>query len=210
MATSKTLFSNAAIGCSGQILNEIHQKNKNIAVYERDCQFLEQELSYAMTQQVSFKTNGSLDEILERLAEYFQSNLSSCIALLEDIKNLTIIFAGISKSDSYRLYFNTVNHDMCRKFHTDINDLRLLCTYFGKGTLWVPEEAVSYGKLYDEKNIVDVDFKQVQQAKSGDVIILKGALYPEANPILHRSPAIEKIREKRLLLRIDTSEFLNF
>ena len=46
--------------------------------------------------------------------------------------------------------------------------------------------------------------------REGDIIILKGALYPEANAILHRSPTIEENGEKRLLLRIDTYEALGF
>ena len=101
---------------------------------------------------------------------------------------------------------------MCRKFHTDINDLRLLCTYIGPGTLWLPDEAVDLKALQkggDEQALV-VDEQQIQQVSTGDVVILKGALYPEANPILHRSPSIEESGEKRLLLRIDTNEFLNF
>ena len=30
---------------------------------------------------------------------------------------------------------------MCRRFHTDVNELRLLCTYSGPATLWLPEAA---------------------------------------------------------------------
>ena len=45
---------------------------------------------------------------------------------------------------------------------------------------------------------------------AGDVVLLKGALYPGANPILHRSPSIEELGKVRLLLRIDTNSFLNF
>ena len=44
----------------------------------------------------------------------------------------------------------------------------------------------------------------------GDIVILKGALYPESKAIIHRSPTIEETGKKRLLLRIDTNESVNF
>ena len=101
---------------------------------------------------------------------------------------------------------------MCRKFHTDVNDLRMLCTYLGPGTLWVPDEAIDLDASYARGNGKDIviDLEKVEQVGTGDVVILKGALYPEANAILHRSPTIEENGEKRLLLRIDTYEALGF
>ena len=101
---------------------------------------------------------------------------------------------------------------MCRRFHTDINSLRLLCTYVGQGTLWVPDEMVNHKAFLNKGGNEEIvtDESQIQHAGTGDVIILKGALYPEANPIVHRSPAIEGNGESRLLLRIDVNDGLNF
>ena len=47
-------------------------------------------------------------------------------------------------------------------------------------------------------------------AQTGAVAVLKGAIYPQknTNAVVHRSPAIEETSEKRLLLRIDTNDFL--
>lgn len=60
----------------------------------------------------------------------------------------------------------------------------------------------------DNEEIV-LDQQQIQQVDTGNAVILKGALYLDANPILHRSPTIQDQGTKRLLLRIDTNEFLN-
>ncbi len=98
---------------------------------------------------------------------------------------------------------------MCRKFHTDINDLRLLCTYAGPGTLWVAED--ENNRDYDEEHIGEV---RIHQADTGDILILKGALYPKGKPVVHGSPTIEETDGKRLcerlLLRLDTNSFLDF
>ena len=117
----------------------------------------------------------------------------------------------MTQASSFRLLLTTVNTDMCRKFHTDINDLRLLCTYIGPGTLWLPDEIVDGKALQAGKEDTEIviDAQQIQQVPTGDVVILKGALYAGANPILHRSPSIKEHGEKRFLLRIDTNEFLN-
>ena len=57
-----------------------------------------------------------------------------------------------------------------------------------------------------------LDESNIQQAKTGAVVILKGAMYPAkgTNAVVHRSPTIEESGATRLLLRIDTNEFLNF
>ncbi|HAA11799.1 MAG TPA: hypothetical protein DCE41_08925, partial [Cytophagales bacterium] len=62
----------------------------------------------------------------------------------------------------------------------------------------------------EEELVLDAD--SIQQAETGAVIILKGAIYPKegTQAVLHRSPTIEESGERRLLLRIDTDEFLNF
>ena len=99
---------------------------------------------------------------------------------------------------------------MCRKFHTDINDLRLLCTYVGPGTLWLPDEAIDRNMLTASTQELLIEEQHIQQVATGDVVLLKGALFENSNPILHRSPAIEASGATRFLLRIDTNQFSNF
>ena len=82
---------------------------------------------------------------------------------------------------------------MCRKFHADYNQLRLLCTYLSQGTLWLTDNL--------QKDILLKD--DIQQLDTGDVAILKGELCPNAKPVFHGSPEIESSNEKRLLLRVD-------
>ncbi len=209
MIQTSSLYTNAVISKNENVFQDIHLKSKNIAIYQRDIEFLNKELSQITEQAIECRASGIVDEILSSLKDYFDNNLSECSSLFEDISEILRLFERTTKASSFRLLLSTVSTNMCRKFHTDINNVRLLCTYIGPGTLWLPDDAVDPKSLHPRKELV-IDEQKIQQVATGDVVLLKGALYPDANPILHRSPSIEEQGEKRILLRIDTNEFLNF
>jgi len=208
----RSSYANAVISDDRKDLQGIHLNSKNIAIYQRDIKFLSKELDQITEQSVECRASGTIKEISTALNTYFTNELPEHKILLDDILNLLGLFEQVTKSSSFRILLATVNTNMCRKFHTDINDLRLLCTYVGQGTCWLPDEAVNQKALKPGSGNQEIvkNEEQIQQVRTGDVVLLKGALYPKANPILHRSPSIEKNGEKRLLLRIDTNEFLNF
>ena len=103
---------------------------------------------------------------------------------------------------------------MCRRFHTDLNYIRMLCTYSGPGTLWLSENNLNREALNDleSNNSIVVNNDLINQVRTGSVAILKGGLYPRkgTKAIVHRSPNIQESQQKRLLLRIDTDELFNF
>lgn len=212
MIQTETLYSNAAIGQSPRILQDIHIKSKNIAIYQRDTTSLNQELGQLDRQSIECRAKGTLEEIYATLNTYFETKLPASTLLLEDIAHLLEMFKNVTKASSFRLLLATIDNNMCRRFHTDVNDVRLLCTYIGQGTLWLPNEAVNQKALMTRGSNEEIvkDEQLIQQVQTGDVTILKGALYPDANPILHRSPSIESSGEQRLLLRIDTNDAINF
>ena len=208
---SKLTYSNAAIGQQAAVLYDIQKSSKNIAIYERELTTLNTELDRVMAKAVAFKKSGPIEEIHAALQEHFEEQFQDCPSLLNDIIEQLRLFQNISGAESLRILFTTVKTNMCRRFHTDINSLRLLCTYVGPGTLWLPNEIVNHKAFLNRggnKQIV-LDETQIQQVETGDIIILKGALYPQANPIVHRSPTIEGHGESRLLLRIDTNDSIN-
>ncbi|MGD1843412.1 MAG: DUF1826 domain-containing protein [Thermonemataceae bacterium] len=199
--------SHAAIGVQEKILQQIHLKTKSIAVYQRDINPLRQALTQVAEQSFECRASGTVEEITDSFNTYFADKLPNQEALSADVLKLLGLFKQITRTSSFRVLLATIHTNMCRKFHTDINDLRLLCTYVGPGTLWLPQEAVDpkASRAASNQEIV-LDESLIQKVNTGDVVILKGALYPDANPILHRSPTIEGKGEKRLLLRIDTNE----
>ncbi len=203
---------NAAIGNDAKVLSEIHLASKNIAILQRDLSALNDMLLSLKERPVGLKANGTVEEITTSLKKYFDEELNGYTLILNDIVNVLSLFENLTQSSSFRLLLTIVDTDMCRRFHTDINHLRLLCTYTGQGTLWLPDEAVNIKALKSRNTELEIakDKNQIQQAGAGDVVILKGALHPEGNAVVHRSPTIESSGEKRLLLRIDTNSFLNF
>lgn len=210
MTQIETLYPNAAIYHHPQILQDIHIKSKNIAIYQRDIEALHQELDLIANRPIECRASGTVEEVEAILEDYFNNNLPKCTTLFNDISGLLSLFKKTTEATTFRLLLATVKTNMCRRFHTDINDLRMLCTYIGQGTLWLPDEAVNQRAIAKGSNAeIVADEELIQQANTGEVVILKGALYENANPILHRSPSIEKHGERRLLLRIDTTDFIN-
>ncbi len=210
MIKTESTYANAAIGHGDEILQDIHLPSKNIAIYKRDIKSLETELAEIAPKTVECRASGTTEEIRSILKDYFSGHLAKSPALFGDVTELLGLFEKTTQASSFRLLLTTVNTNMCRRFHTDINDLRMLCTYIGPGTLWIPDAFVNV-KAYQSggrNEEIVTEETRIQQARTGDVVILKGALYPEANPILHRSPTIEKKGEKRLLLRVDTNASL--
>jgi len=210
MGTIKVSFSNAVIGTKLKVLHNIHLQEKNIAIYHRDIFHLQSDITTCMKGKIEFRKSGSLPEIQAAL----ESEIPNCKDLIHDIVSLIKVFGELTENSTFKVLLSTVNSNMCRRFHTDINDLRLLCTYSGQGTLWIPEEFVNREALNScgDNECILRDASQVQQVPTGSVAIIKGAIYPKegTKACVHRSPSIEESGETRLLLRIDTNEFLNF
>ena len=210
--TNKSTVQNWVILTNPETLKSIHQKDVNIAIYERDSSALAEEVNKLLTQSIEFRSSGDVNTIIEDISMTIDSDQFRLI--IQDIKDLLNIFSELTHAKSFRLLLATVNTNMCRKFHTDINDLRMLCTYSGPGTLWLTEDNINQKALESsgENDDIAIDVSKIQQAKTGAAIILKGAIYPKdgTRAIVHRSPTIEESGQSRLLLRIDTNDFLNF
>lgn len=195
--------------CSTQ-LHQIHNGAINIAIFERDTTSFSAEIEALVNQTIEIRSTGEVEKIIASL----NKELSQYKLINNDIVSLLLLFKEITKANSFRFLLATINTNMCSKFHTDINDLRMLCTYSGPGTLWLTEDNVNRKALdtCGDNQCIILDEKGIKQVNTGAVVILKGAIYPTegTKAIAHRSPTIEENGERRLLLRIDTNEFLNF
>ena len=207
-----TSIKNWEIGKTPSALESIHQQDVNIAIYERDTSKLKAEIDSLLEQNIERRAKGDIDTILGEITQAIKPEKHSLI--IEDIKALLHLFQEVSQAKSIRLLLATVNVNMCRKFHTDVNDMRMLCTYSGPGTLWLKEDNINRDAMnaagLNEAIVLDQD--KIQQVETGAAILLKGALYPKegTRAVVHRSPTIEESGQKRLLLRIDTHEFMTF
>jgi hypothetical protein len=129
-------------------------------------------------------------------------------ALTRDIARLLVLYRGHTQSGGEtRIRLERETDDRCRFFHTDRIGLRLLCTYCGPGTEWLPEEAVNRGALGSGDNrAIASDDRRIERLRPYWVGFFKGDLHPDrpARGCVHRSPPIRHRHGlARILLTID-------
>lgn len=202
---------NGRIDNDPSILHRIHEKDVNIVIYNRAIDHLNESIPVLIDEQIEFRSSGDMVSILKAMKG--DPILCNHMQVIEDVRSLLFHFNNIVDGNNFRLLLATINSNMCRKFHSDINDLRMLCTYSGPGTLWLTDDNIDYNALNtkSENESIVIDTSKIKQVKTGSVAILKGAIYPNehSNPVIHRSPAIESKGVRRLLLRIDSNQTIN-
>ncbi len=203
---------NWIIGSNSKAFKHINREEINIVISERNIHNLTLEINQLLQQDLKFRSSGDIHKIINEITTFLTPD--SYQLLIEDIKEVLNAFNTVTNTNEFRLLLATVNTNLCRRFHTDINDLRLLCTYSGPGTLWLSDDNINQEALnnyHDNANIV-INENKIKQVKTGALVLLKGALFPNkvTKAAVHRSPTIEESGQKRLLLRIDTNNTLNF
>ncbi|GAB5471891.1 MAG: hypothetical protein Kilf2KO_49210 [Rhodospirillales bacterium] len=115
--------------------------------------------------------------------------------LVEDIAALADAFARITRSDLIDLRLEGIAHDACWKFHRDCVEARLLTTYHGSATEWVPpshsQEALSAQQSFQGP---------IERLSAHGVGLFKGSYARPGSGIVHRSPPIAGTGETRLLI----------
>jgi len=153
-------------------------------------------------------TRSTIKSTVSEKLDNYQWHLTGKCLLIDDIHALTTAFMNVTHMNTVQLHLKVVSDDACRKFHTDAYDLRLLCTYVGKGTEWIEDQYVNRNKIARGTNEEIIkDYTKVKTMEPFEVAILKGEipLRPECKGIVHRSPPIEQAGERRVLLRIDSN-----
>lgn len=126
--------------------------------------------------------------------------------LLPDILRLVRVYADIVGCPTLQLRLDSVAGDGCRFFHADHVGLRLLCTYQGAGTHWLPDGAVTRSALgRGDNEAVLSDPRRIRTLRAGHVALLKGEAWPgnRGRGLVHRSPPADPSGAPRLLLCLD-------
>lgn len=200
------------IDSNSKAFKHIDREDINIVISERNIDNLTHEINQLLQQDITFRASGNIHKIINEITAFLTPD--SYQLLIEDIREVLNTFNNVANTNEFKLQLATVNTNLCRRFHTDINDLRMLCTYSGPGTLWLSDDNINQKALNNYRsnaNIV-INENKINQVKTGALVLLKGALFPNkiTKAAVHRSPTIEESGEKRLLLRIDTNNTLNF
>lgn len=115
--------------------------------------------------------------------------------LARDIEALARLYAALCGLERLDLRLQALDHDACWRFHRDAVALRLLTTYRGPGTQWVPAaeapRALRLQRRYDGPRNALPRF---------GVALFRGSEGGEAVGVVHRSPPLAGSGTTRLLL----------
>ncbi|MFN3233877.1 MAG: DUF1826 domain-containing protein [Gammaproteobacteria bacterium] len=126
---------------------------------------------------------------------------------LIDMADICKIFCDIQKTDEVAFWLGSDRG--CTRYHVDNVNYRLLVTYDGKGTQWLPEGAADRDALKNlepNENILK-DESAVQFINEWDVAIFRGGEGAEDNGVVHRTPD-EALENPSILMRLDHPKFL--
>ena len=153
--------------------------------------------------QVSKKS--SIEDIRYMLEEDISEELQAdpfYARWVTDMAQVCEVFCDALDSDAVGFYLSTERE--CRRYHIDNVPLRLLVTYAGQGTEWIPDEAADRRALANgapnEEIIKDPSARQFMN--TWDIAIFRGG--PKG--LLHRSPDAA-LNDPSILMRLDHASF---
>lgn len=118
-------------------------------------------------------------------------------AFVADVTWLVSAYSCLLGARRVGLRVRALTSPMCPRFHVDNVPLRLITTYAGPGSEYVPEQEVARTALSTGYAAVD----KVMRLNAGDVALFKGERWEgnEGAGVVHRSPS----GPPRLLLTLD-------
>lgn len=133
-------------------------------------------------------------------------------AWLEDVQLLTGAFCELFGLREAGLRLRTLDKAMCPRFHVDRVPARLICSYGGIGTEWLPEYAIDRSKLGmgscgqpDDLSGLIADPTAIRQMPAYAVGLMKGEHWEgnEGRGLVHRSPTLTAVQPRRLIMTVD-------
>ena len=121
---------------------------------------------------------------------------------LNDMARISASFCDVEHDDSISFWVGSRRG--CRRYHVDNVPRRLLVTYAGQGTEWLPDDAADRTAFAEgepnEKIITDATAKQF--IGQWDVALFRGG----SDGLLHRTPD-EALNQFSILMRLDNKVF---
>ena len=195
------------------VLTDTYQEDTNMVVWKRD---LAKNLEQAAD--AIIESNPTLEELLvvspEKAFDSVKKVLGSsqeAEVLAEDIAHLVDMFCCLFDLKRGALRMTVLDRAMCPRFHVDRVPCRLVTTYQGIATEWLPHNVADRSKLGtgnmgkpDELSGLFDNLSDIQQLNSGDVGLMKGELWHnnEGAGLIHRSPQVPN-NTRRLVLTLD-------
>ena len=198
---------------NSSILSNIFKNDKNITIWKRELDTLIIDGAKNILKknsQLQFSETVNPKNVEKKLSDIICSSINAD-TLFEDVSKVVIIFCSLFNVKNAWLRLDAVDGPMCPRFHVDNVKCRLVSTYFGPGTEWLPNHLVNRDRLghgnygdSDEKSGLFLQNTNIKQLGIGDIGLLKGESWNnnQGNGLVHRSPQ-KKGDYKRLYMTID-------
>lgn len=189
-----------------ECLTDIFRDDVNMAIWRRSPNPHWEEFAGALFSQAdNLERSVSLmpGEPANALLPDWASGLRGAAPWLADVNHLIDMFCCLFEPDAVGVRLHAVKNPLCPRFHTDRVPVRLLCTYSGPGTEWLPEHSVirpsQAGPLPDQH----IDAADIRHVPAGAVALLKGeaSVGNEMRGLVHRSPFVSQ--QPRLMVGLD-------
>ena len=135
-------------GSEPEILTDIYKEDINIVTWQRNLlESLKKEVKKFVSSNPRFEATMTVSPktVFNRLEEAFGTGEHT--QFLKDITDLVQMFCYLFDLSNVGLRLGVLDSAMCPKFHVDRIPCRLVTTYYGIGTEWLPHQAVDRTKL---------------------------------------------------------------
>lgn len=214
-----------AIDGAPDVLSDIYNDDITIAIWQRSL--AENIDAYVQAllqspQKIALKLVATPHKLQQELQRVFpeiitaNDNAFTHHDFLQNLNELLEMFSCLFDAPTIGLRINTLERSMCPRFHVDNVPVRLVTTYGGAGTQWLPAAYADCSKLgpkargvLDEHSGIICNAQAIQQLKAGDVALLKGENWEgnEGRGLIHRSPMCNSAdtaqAQRRLLITCD-------
>lgn len=201
------------VGDDVSAMSEIYREDINIAIWQRQ---LNNVLSLAAKHIVATNPRLQLSSIVtpSGVKKLLSSEVgvgpeSEC--LCKDMEDLVIMFCYLFDLKEAGLRIRVLDEAMCPRFHVDKVPCRLVTTYCGSATQWLPNHLVRRNMLgssnqgsSSKKSAVFENNESIRELRPGHVALLKGESWfnNTGGGLVHRSPSSDK-SQGRLLMTLD-------
>lgn len=187
-------------------LLEFSQSRGQLGIFERPepqeaKEFMSQLLLNPLKLEATVYREKAEQDIQELLYSQIPAELRSAAFYKEwvaDMAEVCKIFCNTLSDMAIRFRLGSVRG--CRRYHTDNVSMRLLVTYQGTGTEWLPDEAANrdaYENGKPNEQIVK-DASSVKFMTPWDIAIFRGG----DDGVLHRTPDTA-LNQQSILMRLD-------